>query len=138
MRSIEIAIAILNANPTVSAILTAVEGVDIDVNTPLPHAIIHLIYDDEQVLLQGATQWPQDRITVEVRANGAVQLRQASEAINDAFRDIHLVSIAGYKDITIRKEGSDVTDSSSQTSASPGPDVKRRSTDYYVRFRNAG
>ena len=135
MKSVEIVVATLKANaPLVALVDDQIYGVNVPIDAPIPHIIVHLIYDDEEVLLQGATQWPQARVSIESRGNTVKEMSSVSNAVNDWLRDKHLYQIIGYE-TTIRKEGTDATDSSSQTAGTAGPDVTRRIVDYYVRYR---
>lgn len=101
------------------------------------HIVVHLVSEPEEELLQGATQWPESRVSVECRSetpHGAVIMGQA---VIDWLRDKDRYSIRDY-DASFRKEGTDETNASDQTSASTGlPTVSRRIIDFYVRWRVA-
>lgn len=107
-------------------------------NAGYPNVVVHLIHSDEEVLLQGATQWPNARVSIECRGAGDTPLPDAdrlAEAVVNWLRDKHLYTgVSGYE-ATFLKEGSDETDASDENDAGGNPSVVRRILDYYVQYR---
>lgn len=104
----------------------------------LPNIIVHRISDNEEVLLQGASQFPEARISIECRATGADGAKSADmigEAVVNWLRDKHLYSIDGAV-ATFRRTGTDETDASEQADQGV-PSSTRRIIDFYVRYRAA-
>lgn len=133
--SVPITVKTLLANSGVTALVgQRIYPYEVPQDAAANNIAVHLIYEDEQVLLAGATQWPQGRVSVECRAESGTLANDMAEAVKDALRDKHLYSILGCE-VTFRKEGTDVTDSSQETNASGGSDVNRRILDFYVRWR---
>lgn len=99
-----------------------------------PAVIVHLISQEEEVLLQGATIWPEARVSLECRANDAIVADRLGEAVIAALRDKHLYQISGFE-VTFRKEGTDETTSEDVTGPQGSPYSARRIIDHYLRFR---
>lgn len=100
-----------------------------------PNIIVRLIHNEEEYLLQGGTQQPRARVSIECRARGDVNPMTAdklAEAVIDHLRDIARLPIFGIW-ATFQKEGSDETDSSEQTDEG-NPYVIRRIVDFYVQI----
>lgn len=103
----------------------------------MPNIVVHLIHEDDPDLLQGAGKYPESRVSVESRTAGNIPvLGTLGQAVIDAMQDKTSYAIANCI-ATIRKEGSDETDSSIETNALGTPDSVRRITDFYVRWRAA-
>lgn len=108
-------------------------------NAAYPNIIIHNIFGAEEELLQGATQWPEARISVECRGGNADPADEADlvgEAVVNWLRDKDRYSIDGCL-ATFRKEGTDETDTPGGIIDRGIPVISRRIIDYYVRYRAA-
>lgn len=123
-----------------SAAVTAICGERIfEIFSPqsmkFPNIILHLIHQEEEYLLQGGSQQPRARISIECRARGdenPMIADKLAEAVIDYLRDLTRVPVFGIW-ATFQKEGSDETDSSEQTDEG-NPYVIRRIVDYYVQI----
>ena len=102
----------------------------------LPLIVTHLITQPEEELLQGASQWPEARVSVECRASEGPQADRIAERVIEWLRDKHLYVVAGFE-ATFRKEGTDLTDSSDDRNEKGQPYVTRRIVDFYIRYRQA-
>lgn len=97
---------------------------------------VHLISEQEEELLQGASQWPDSRVSIECRAATLNDADRIGEAVIAWLRDKDRYLIDGVR-ATFRKEGSDETDGSEESTQGV-PTVSRRILDYYVRRQQPG
>lgn len=97
---------------------------------------VHLLHDEEEELLQGASQWPEARVSIECRAATLNDADKIGEAVVNWLRDKDRYLIDGVR-ATFRKEGSDETDGSEE-STQGAPTVSRRILDYYVKRQQPG
>lgn len=95
--------------------------------------VVHLVGQEEEELLQGASQWPEGRVSIECRAATLLDADKTAEAVIAWLRDKDRYPINGVR-ATFRKEGSDETDGSPETTQGV-PTVSRRIVDYYVRWK---
>lgn len=134
MSALTIAIQTLLAGPGVVTICgNRIFPVVIPQRSPNPAIVVHLIYQAEEELLAGASQWPEARISVECRGNDAPTADRLGEAVIDWLRDKLLYLIEGCE-VTFFKEGTDETDAS-ENSDQGVPYVVRRIIDFRVRYR---
>lgn len=96
--------------------------------------IVKLIHQEEERLLPGATQWPVARISLICRAITYALADRIAEAAIDWLRDKTRVTVAGFE-VDVWKEGTDITDHSSQ-SENGDPYVHQRTVDFYCRYRS--
>ena len=99
----------------------------------IPNIVVHLVGEEEEELLQGASIWPEARVSIECRSDSAPQVDRVAQRIIDWLRDKRNYEVFGHE-ATFRKEGSDVTDSSDEISKG-APYVSRRIIDFYLRYR---
>lgn len=102
---------------------------------------VYLVSQAEEELLQGATRWPEGRVSVECRAVEYGDADLIGEAVINWLRDKDRVSIVltgiGTYEASFRKEGSDETDQSDESQQGQ-PLYSRRIIDFYVRWRRIG
>lgn len=103
-------------------------------NAALPAIAVNSISDDEELLLDGASQWPEARISIEISStDGADEVLLIGESIIDWLRDKDRYTVnygATPYEVTFRKEGTDVTETSEGH-------FFRRHLDFYVRRRRS-
>lgn len=140
MSALTIAIKTLRAGTGVTAIVgERIYPVAAPQNAGYPNVVVHVIHQAEDTLLQGATQWPLSRISVECREsslnndNPVPTMDRLAEAVVDWLRDKHLYIIDGCE-VEFQKEGSDETDFSENVT-NGYPTVFRRIIDFYLRAR---
>lgn len=104
----------------------------------LPGIVVRLIAENDPDNLGGAWKRPESRVSIECRAEGGRvdQLYALAEAVINAMQDKTEYPIASCI-ATIRKEGTDESDSSEQVTAHGYPEVIRRIIDFYVVWRRA-
>ena len=103
----------------------------------LPNIIVHLISEPDHNMLSGAGKYYESRVSVECRTAGNVpQLFGLANAVIAAMQDKIEYGIASCV-ATIRKEGSDETDSSDEANAQGTVDSVRRIIDFYIHWRAA-
>lgn len=102
-------------------------------NASYPNIIIGVVSQDEEDLLQGASQWPEARVSIECRSDADAASDRLAEAVISWLRDKRHYSVGGCL-VTFMKEGTDVTDASEQNTEG-APYFTRRIVDFYVRFR---
>lgn len=98
---------------------------------------VYLVAQDEEELLQGATQWPEARVSVECRASSPEIADKMGEAVIAWLRDKDRYSVmltTGTYEASFRKEGSD-EDDISQENVQDLPVASRRIIDFYLRYR---
>lgn len=132
------ALTLTIAELKLGAVVTAIAGNRIypghaPQNAAPPMILVHLIAQPEEYLLQGASQWPEARVSIECRGATINDADRLGEAVIVWLRDKTRVTLSG-QEVTFRKEGSDVTDFSTQ-SENGDSYVQRRILDYYVRSR---
>lgn len=98
-----------------------------------PAIVVRSISDTEEILLQGATQWPVGRVSIEIVSMQVNVALEAGEIVVDWLRDKdrYPMTLAGVDyEVEFTKEGTDVTDADEGT-------VARRIIDFYIRRRKA-
>lgn len=137
MSALTITVKTLLASPGVTALAgQRIYPVLPDPDADYPNVVVHLIHSDEELLVGGASQWPEARISIDCRGRGIFAVKDAdllAEAVIDWLRDRHLYQIDGCE-VTFRKEGSDETDSSEDVAERLNV-TARRIVDFYLRFR---
>ncbi len=139
MKSVNIAVQILLADPAVSAIVgDRVHPVFPPQNSPLPHIVVGLISEKEEDMVSGASQLHDGRVSIESRCGDVDTLSVLGELVNDAMRDkIELsIPVTGCI-VTTRKAATDETDYGNQTGSQGNPSYLRRITDWYCFWRKA-
>lgn len=101
-----------------------------------PLICVHLVNQEEEELLQGASQWPEARVSIECRAATLNQADLLGEAVISWLRDKDRYLIDGVR-ASFRKEGSDETDGSEESTQGV-PTVSRRIIDFYVKRQQPG
>lgn len=95
---------------------------------PLDDVIVNLTHEDDETLLQGASRFPEGRVSVECRSVSAASAIRIGEAVKEALQAIAGDVIAGRK-AWFFKEGTDVTERNDSVGLS------RRNLDFYVRWK---
>lgn len=133
MSALTITIQTLLAGSGVTALVKQrIYPIDVPQGVAVDNIIVHLVYQAEEVLLAGASHWPESRVSIECRGD-AVTADKIGEAVIDWLRDKDLYVIEG-SEVSFMKEGTDETDSS-PASQQGQPLVCRRILDFYVRYR---
>lgn len=106
-------------------------------NAGLPYIVVHKIAEEEEKLLDGASNWPVSRVSFECVSEGdAAVADRIGQVLNDQLKIIHRATYAGFE-ATFTKEGTDETDSGNETLPSGFSIGARRIIDFYIRWRTA-
>lgn len=131
MSALAVAIQALLADPTVFGLVSGrVYPLVAPQGAAYPNLIVHMVFENEDMLLAGASEFAEARVSIECRAKDATTANTLAERVKDAFRGVQERSVSGCV-ASIRKEGTDVSDFSDDAS------VFRRILDFYVWWRKA-
>nr|WP_276557545.1 DUF3168 domain-containing protein [Prosthecomicrobium hirschii] len=126
-----VAIQSLLADPTMTGLVASrVYPLVAPQKADYPNVIVHMIFENEDMLLAGASEFAEARVSIECRAKDATTANTLAERVKDAFRGIQERTVSGCI-ASIRKEGTDVSDFTDDAS------VFRRILDFYVWWRKA-
>lgn len=128
MSAVSIAVqALLAANGVKALVKDRINPNVAPQGTDLPDIVVTLISDHDDVLLAGAAQFPDARVSIACRGTSFKSADAVGDAVVAALRDLR-GTFAG-KAATFFKEGTDVTDYSDDFS------THRRIIDYRIRYR---
>jgi hypothetical protein len=99
----------------------------------LPNIVITQVSDNDQMLLSGAAQLPESRVSVVSRGRNATEMMNVADAVKAALRNIIHETVGGSPplstDVCVYKTAVDIT------SVFDGPINYEQSVDYMVRWR---
>lgn len=95
----------------------------------LPNIAITLVSDNDDMLLSGAAQFPESRVSVVSRGLTATQMLNLADAVKVALRNITHQPVGDALDVCIHKSGTDFT------AVFDDPLSFEQTTDYMVRWR---
>lgn len=96
-------------------------------SSALPDIIVYQVSGLENYHLQGANQYPDDRISIECRGASYQEVDELGDAVVVALRDFNSV-LSGYH-LTLFKEGSDIYDYGEDFG------IHRRIIDFRARYQ---
>lgn len=94
----------------------------------LPNIVVHLVSEDDELLLRGHAGYPQARVSVECRAATYTAVNALGEAVKAALQPLHRARYAGVL-VSFQKQGSDYSDFADDSQ------THRRILDFYARWQ---
>jgi hypothetical protein len=120
--------ALLAASGVAALVSTRVYPVVAPQATAASHIVVHLIAEDDDMLLRGTAGYPNARVSVECRASTFTAVNALAEAVKSALQPLHLVTYAGVT-VSFQKQGSDYSDFADESK------THRRIMDFYARWQ---
>lgn len=128
--AIDIVSEVLRANPEVAALVgNRVYPVLAPQGAAFPNIALTLVSDNDDMLLSGAAQFPESRVSVVSRGLTATQMMNIADTVKVALRNITHRTVGDALDVCIHKAGTDFT------AAFDDPLSFEQTTDYMVRWR---
>jgi hypothetical protein len=135
MSALTITVMTLSASSAIAAIVEdRIYAGNPPQDATYPNIGVHLIYNGDEMLLAGAAEFPEARVTIDCRSRSLPEADTLAEIAIAWLQSKHLYTVDNSV-ASFRKEGTDETEQANSTGGGGLQDVSRRFFDFYVQHR---